>query len=200
MKNPRMAVLRSQENEHIEKLHQIVKESLAAEELIVHNLLHPPAEVLTKGQTVSDKVAQFGGSWRFISIFGIVLLVWIAFNVIAIGAWSFDPYPFILMNLILSCIAALQAPIIMMSQNRKEEKDRIMGENDYMINLKSEMQIHSLHDKMNLLLEEQIVTLFAIQEKQMSMLEDLGRKLNHLTATHIAEQQPENQASIPGEI
>ncbi len=191
--------MRSQEIEHIAKLHQIVKETLAAEELIVHNLLHPPVEVLTKGQTVSDKVAQFGGSWRFIILFGIVLLAWIAFNVIAIGALSFDPYPFILMNLILSCIAALQAPIIMMSQNRKEEKDRIMSENDYMINLKSEMQIHSLHDKMNLLLEEQIVTLFAIQEKQMTMLEDLGRKLNHLVPTHIAVQT-EASKSIPGEI
>ena len=199
MKNQRMAVLRSQEIEHIERLHQIVKETLAAEELIVHNLLHPPVEVLTQGQSISDKVARFGGSWRFISIFGIVLLLWITFNVIAIEALRFDPYPFILMNLILSCIAALQAPIIMMSQNRKEEKDRAMSENDYMINLKSEMQIHSLHDKMNLLLEEQIVTLFAIQEKQMSMLEDLGRKLNHLVPAHIAVSLDPTK-SISGEI
>ncbi len=196
-----MAQLRSKEIEHIEKLHQIVKESLLAEELIVHNLLHPPAEVLTKGQTISDKVAQFGGSWRFIGFFGLVLLVWITFNAVSIVQLRFDPYPFILMNLILSCIAALQAPIIMMSQNRKEEKDRIMSENDYMINLKSEMQIHSLHDKMNLLLEEQIVTLFAIQEKQLRMLEDLGRKVNHLLPTPVAEPPIlDPTSSIPGEI
>lgn len=201
-----MDQLRSKEIEHIEKLHQIVRESLLAEELIVHNLLHPPVEVLTKGQTISDKVAQFGGSWRFIGLFGLVLLVWISFNAIAMVKLRFDPYPFILMNLILSCIAAMQAPIIMMSQNRKEEKDRVMSENDYMINLKSEMQIHSLHDKMNLLLEEQIVTLFAMQEKQLRILEELGRKVNHLMPHPIAESPHivvpplDSALSIPGEI
>ena len=142
--------LLSHENEHLNKLHQIVKETLEAEELIIHNLLHPPLEVLTPGQKVSDKVARFGGSWRFIILFGVVLTVWITINVVVLMKFRFDPYPFILMNLILSCIAALQAPIIMMSQNRKEEKDRMRSENDYLVNLKAEMQIRSMHQKMDL--------------------------------------------------
>ena len=147
MDNKEIDRLLSDENEHLNKLHQIVKETLLAEELIVHNLLNPPSETLTPGQKISDKVAIFGGSWRFIILFGVILTLWIIFNVLAIGQYKFDPYPFILMNLILSCIAALQAPIIMMSQNRQEEKDRKNSENDYMINLKAEMQIRSLHQK-----------------------------------------------------
>lgn len=152
------------ENEHLFKLHQIVKDTLEAEELIIHNLLNPPIEIITSGQKISDKVARFGGSWKFIILFGLVFFAWIIFNVLALGVYKFDPYPFILMNLILSCVAALQAPIILMSQNRQEEKDRMRGENDYMINLKAEMQIRSLHQKMDLLLEEQIKTLFETQQ------------------------------------
>lgn len=134
-------------------------------------------EKLTQGQSISDKVARFGGSWRFIILFGVILTCWIIFNAIAIGHLKFDPYPFILMNLILSCIAALQAPIIMMSQNRQEEKDRMRGENDYLINLKAEMQIRSLQQKMDLLLEEQIKTLFETQEKQFELLKEISLKL-----------------------
>jgi uncharacterized membrane protein len=117
----------------LSKLREIVKEAINEEKLILDNLLHPPSEVITRGQTLSDKVASFGGSWKFIILFGIILTIWILFNS-TIHEDAFDPYPFILMNLILSCIAALQAPIIMMSQNRKEEKDRKRGENDYLIN------------------------------------------------------------------
>jgi uncharacterized membrane protein len=169
------------ENEHLNKLHQIVKENLASEELIVHDLLNPPSEILTSGQKISDKVAQFGGSWKFIISFGIVLTLWITFNTIAIGRFKFDPYPFILMNLILSCIAALQAPIIMMSQNRGEEKDRMRSENDYMINLKAEMQIRSLHQKMDLLLEEEIKTIYDTQAKQFVLLKDICARLDELS-------------------
>ena len=123
------------ESEHIRKLQDIVRKSLDDEELIVQNLLNPPKEILTKGQSVSDKVARFGGSWVFIISFFIILTIWIVYNVTAPKGDNFDPYPFILMNLVLSCIAALQAPIIMMSQNRQEEKDRKRSENDYQINL-----------------------------------------------------------------
>ncbi len=161
----------------LEKLHQIVKDSIEAEELIIQNLLHPPEEILSKGQQLSDKIARYGGSWSFIITFAVVLAVWICFNSLALTHWHFDPYPFILMNLILSCIAALQAPIIMMSQNRQEEKDRKRGENDYLINLKAEIQIRSLHRKMDLLLEEQIKTLFETQERQYDLLKDIDRKL-----------------------
>lgn len=170
------------EKEHINKLHQIVKDTIKAEELIIHNLLNPPSEILSKGQKISDKVARFGGSWKFIILFSIILMLWIVFNILAVGRYKFDPYPFILMNLILSSIAALQAPIIMMSQNRQEEKDRMRGENDYMINLKAEMQIRSLQQKMDLLVEEQIKTLFESQGKQFTLLNEINLKLDNLSA------------------
>lgn len=179
MDNKDIDQLLSDENEHLDKLHQIVKDTLQAEELIIHNLLNPPLETLTQGQKISDKVARFGGSWKFI-IFGIVLTLWIIFNVVALGQYKFDPYPFILMNLILSTIAALQAPVIMMSQNRQEEKDRMRSENDYLINLKAEMQIRSLNQKMDLLLEEQIKTLFDTQEKQFTLLKEINLKLDNI--------------------
>jgi uncharacterized membrane protein len=178
MKNNDIDRLLSDENEHLDKLHRIVAETIKSEELIVQNLLHPPDEILTQGQRISDRVARFGGSWRFIILFGIVLTLWIVFNVIALGRYRFDPYPFILMNLILSSIAALQAPIIMMSQNRQEEKDRMRSENDYLINLKAEMQIRSMHQKMDLLLEEQIKTLFETQQKQFDLLNEINAKLS----------------------
>lgn len=180
MKNENIDKLLYDENEHLSKLHQIVKNTLESEELIIHNLLHPPIETISQGQRISDKVAKFGGSWKFIILFGIVFIVWIMFNILALGVFKFDPYPFILMNLILSCIAALQAPIILMSQNRQEEKDRMRGENDYMINLKAEMQIRSLHQKMDLLLEEQIKTLFETQQKQFALLKEINLKLDKL--------------------
>ena len=170
----------NEENDHIQKLHKIVTDSIKEEELIIQNLLNPPLETLTKGQRISDKVARFGGSWRFIILFGIVLSLWIIFNAIALGKYRFDPYPFILMNLILSCIAALQAPIIMMSQNRVEEKDRMRSENDYLINLKAEMQIRSLHQKIDLLLEEQIKTLFESQARQFDLLKQINNKLENV--------------------
>jgi uncharacterized membrane protein len=182
MNNKGIDQLLSDENEHLNKLHQIVSDTIKAEELIIHNLLNPPLEILTQGQKISDKVAIFGGSWKFIILFGIILTLWIIFNVFAIGVFKFDPYPFILMNLILSCIAALQAPVIMMSQNRQEEKDRMRGENDYMINMKAEMQIRSMNQKIDLLLEEQIKTLFETQEKQFMLLKEINMKVDKLGA------------------
>jgi uncharacterized membrane protein len=167
----------STENEHLKKLNKIVEETLSEEQLIVNNLLNPPQEQLTHGQRISDKVARFGGSWMFIITFGAVLLVWIVFNVFVPDQTKFDPYPFILMNLVLSTIAALQAPIIMMSQNRQEEKDRKRAENDYLINLKAELELRSLHQKVDLLLQEQIKSLYDIQIKQMEMLNGINAKL-----------------------
>jgi uncharacterized membrane protein len=164
-------------SEHMQKLHKIVSDTLQEEKLIITNLLNPPQEELTRGQRISDKVARFGGSWMFIISFGMVLFAWILFNVLAPLQEKFDPYPFILMNLILSTIAALQAPIIMMSQNRQEEKDRKRAENDYLINLKAELELRSLHQKMDLLLEEQIKTLFEIQARQMEMLTNISNQL-----------------------
>jgi uncharacterized membrane protein len=180
MKSDLFEKISQTKKEQLDKLHKIVQESIEAEELIIQNLSNPPIEYLTQGQKISDKVAYFGGSWRFIIFFGVFLTIWIIFNIFALGVWKFDPYPFILMNLILSFIAALQAPIIMMSQNRQEEKDRKNSENDYLINLKSEMQIRSLHQKMDLLLEDQIKTLFETQERQFLMLKEIDEKLELL--------------------
>jgi uncharacterized membrane protein len=165
------------EAEFLAKLHNIVDETIKEEDLVINNLLHPAIEQLSKGQRLSDKVARFGGSWKFIICFFAILIVWVIYNVTAIKSNVFDPYPFILMNLILSCLAAFQAPIIMMSQNRKEEKDRMRGENDYLINLKAEMGIRSLHHKMDLLLEEQIKKLYDLQAMEIELLRNIKAKM-----------------------
>jgi len=170
--------LMAHEKEQLTKLQKIVKKSIEDENLIVENLLHPPIETMTVGQKVSDKVARFGGSWSFIITFMVILIVWIAFNATLPKVDQFDPFPFILMNLILSCIAALQAPIIMMSQNRQEEKDRKQNVNDYMINMKAEMEIKALHQKIDLLLEDEIRVLFDSQAKQLEMLKRIEEKIN----------------------
>ncbi|MFD2556917.1 DUF1003 domain-containing protein [Sphingobacterium tabacisoli] len=167
-------------NDNMRKLHDIVKQTMEEEALIVDRLVHPPKEILSRGQRISDRVAQFGGSWRFIIIFIVILLVWIAFNTLALKSEQFDPYPFILMNLVLSCVAALQAPIIMMSQNRQEEKDRMRGENDYLVNLKAELEIRSLHQKMDILLEEQIKGLYETQQEQYKLIRELYHKIEKL--------------------
>ena len=169
-------ILQSEKNQ-LAKFQKIVNDTIDEEKLIIENLLNKPEEILTKGQSISDKVASFGGSWKFIILFGIILFVWILFNTITPKIFNFDPYPFILMNLILSCIAALQAPIIMMSQNRQEEKDRKRAENDYLINLKSELELRSLHQKIDLLLEEQIKVLFDSQAKQLEILKSIEKKV-----------------------
>jgi uncharacterized membrane protein len=170
------ALLQSEE-EQLHKLQKIVQQAITEEKLIVENLLREPKEQLSAGQHISDKVAEFGGSWYFIILFSLMLLVWILFNSLIQDKLQFDPYPFILMNLILSAIAALQAPIIMMSQNRKEEKDRKRSENDYLINLKAELELRSLHQKMDLLIEEQIKVLFDSQARQLEMLKSIEEKL-----------------------
>ena len=164
-------------NAYLDKFQEIVNDAIKEEELIVRNLLNPPQEIVTRGQKISDKVARFGGSWKFIIVFIIILAVWIAYNVLTPRNDRFDPYPFILMNLILSCIAALQAPIIMMSQNRQEEKDRQRSENDYLINMKAEMEIRSLHQKIDLLVQQQIANLYKTQEEQMKVLHEIREEL-----------------------
>ena len=176
-KNKEINSLLQNEKEQLKKLKCIVEKSIEDENLIVENLLHPPKEVLTKGQEISDSVARFGGSWSFIISFFVILILWILFNSIAPLRAIFDPYPFILMNLILSCIAALQAPIIMMSQNRQEEKDRKRAENDYLINLKAELEIRALNQKIDMLLEEQIKILFESQAKQLELLKKIEAKI-----------------------
>jgi len=153
-----------------------VIESLQQHEIISSDISKQFEKKLTFGEQLSDRIAAFGGSWRFIILFGSVLLVWIVINTAVLMSRAFDPYPFILMNLILSTIAALQAPVIMMSQNRSEARDRLRGENDYKINLKAELEIRHLHEKLDHLLRRQYNRLFEIQQIQIELLEELGRK------------------------
>jgi uncharacterized membrane protein len=155
--------------------HEVI-ESLQQHEIISSDISKQFEKKLTFGEQLSDRIAAFGGSWRFIILFGSVLLVWIVVNSIVLMSRAFDPYPFILMNLILSTIAALQAPVIMMSQNRSEARDRLRGENDYKINLKAELEIRHLHEKLDHLLRRQYNRLFEIQQIQIELLEELGRK------------------------
>lgn len=128
---------------------------------------------MSLGERVADKVAQFGGSWRFIALFGAVLVVWMAINTWVLVNRPFDPYPFILLNLVLSTLAALQAPVIMMSQNRQAAKDRVHAQQDYEINLMAEIEIRDLHDKLDSLRFKQWHELWHIQKRQIELLEHL---------------------------
>ena len=134
-------------------------------------------ETYTLGQRLADKVASFGGSWRFIILFMSFLFVWIVVNAFLLLNKPFDPYPFILLNLILSCIPALQAPVIMMSQNRQDEKDRERAKKDYMINLKSELEIRMLHEKLDHLIIHQQHEMLEIQKVQIGMMNDIMNKV-----------------------
>lgn len=136
----------------------------------------------TLGQRVADKVASFGGSWTFIISFGVFLLLWIVSNALFLWNKGFDPYPFILLNLILSCIAALQAPVIMMSQNRQEEKDRDRAKKDYMINLKSELEIRILHEKVDHLIMHQQQDMLEIQRVQIEIMNDILNRIEKRNA------------------
>ncbi|ANG63249.1 hypothetical protein A8C75_12725 [Marinobacterium aestuarii] len=163
------------ERGELSSLDHEVLQSLEAGALIT---LSPDAvdEGMTFGERMSDRVASFGGSWTFILSFLAVLIIWMALNVSALLFRSFDPYPFILLNLVLSCVAALQAPIIMMSQRRQESKDRLRAENDYRVNLKAELEIRLLHDKIDHQLSHQWQRLAELHEIQIELLEERGRR------------------------
>lgn len=180
VKNKDILEMINQNDDNLKKLHEIVRKSFEEEKLIVDNLINPTDEYLNRGQLISDKVARFGGSWSFILIFTGILIVWILFNTLMIKQDRFDPYPFILMNLVLSCLAALQAPIIMMSQNRQEEKDRKRAENDYLVNLKAELEIRSLHKKIDVLLEEEVKQLLDSQVNHLKLLKQLSDHVDRL--------------------
>jgi len=138
-----------------ELIHLILKNQFSK------NALKKDPEKLTFGQRAADKIAKFAGSWTFIFSFALIIVIWIVCNILLLSR-SFDPYPFILLNLVLSCLAAMQAPLIMMSQNRQEEKDRERAQNDYIVNLKSEIIIEDMHKKLDQIIENQQ----GIKEKQ----------------------------------
>ena len=182
--------LKKYRKEYIEKLlkdernyaesEKEVLDSILNKEIISENANIEYSKQKILGQKVADSVARFGGSWYFISIFTIVIIIWITINTAFLLKKPFDPYPFILLNLLLSCIAAIQAPIIMMSQNRQEEKDRIRSEGDYQVNLKSEIEIKILHDKLDHMITEQWNRIVEIQNIQIDLLEALQDDINSM--------------------
>ena len=157
-------------------LDQEVIESLEQHEILSADIEKQFEKKLTFGERLSDRIAEFGGSWKFLITFGVVIIVWIGANVALLATRAFDPYPFILLNLILSCLAAVQAPVIMMSQNRAEARDRLRAENDYKVNLKAELEIRHLHEKIDHLLRRQYNRLFEIQQIQIELLEEISRQ------------------------
>ena len=158
-------------------LEKKVLESLKDKTTLVDKIDGDELMAMTSGQRIADKVASFGGSWTFIISFAVFLLVWICINIYWLGNKGFDPYPFILLNLILSSLAAIQAPVIMMSQNRQEEKDRERGKMDYMINLKSELEVRMLHEKLDHLIINQQQEVLEIHKVQIDMLNDILKRI-----------------------
>ncbi len=166
--------LLKEEHGELTELDRQVAESIAKQETLAENVDEEFEEKWTLGERLSDHLASFGGSWSFITMFGVVLAVWMAFNIFAIEADRFDPYPYILLNLVLSTLAAIQAPIIMMSQKRQEAKDRLRSQNDYLVNLKAELEIRHLHEKVDHLLSRQWQRLAEIQQMQLELMQDLS--------------------------
>lgn len=132
-----------------EMIHELISGKISK------NINNTHDENSTLGQRTADKIAAFGGSWTFIIAFGVILTIWVVGNAVILSSKAFDPYPFVFLNLILSCLAAIQAPIIMMSQNRQSEKDRLAAANEYLVNMKSEIIIEDLHNKIDSLMEQQ---------------------------------------------
>lgn len=172
-----LSALIEQDQTELEQIHKEVVKAIEENTYISENIETEIEEELTLGQRMADKIAEFGGSWVFIISFFLFILIWMGLNIWVFATKPFDPYPFILLNLILSCLAAIQAPIIMMSQNRQEEKDRKRSIHDYKINLKAEMEIKILSDKIDHLLIHQNKKLLEIQELQTDYLEDLMNEL-----------------------
>jgi len=153
-----------------------VLESLESQDILSENVNKKFERELTPGEKVADRVAQFGGSWKFIISFLVVLVAWMILNSFVLMDWVFDPYPYILLNLALSCLAAIQAPIILMSQNRQAEKERLRSNEEYCTNLKAELEIQQLHSKLDLFMKRQWETLIELQKIQIELTEDLLRK------------------------
>ena len=164
--------LLEEERGELGTLERQVLEALHSQQLVAFNVSEAADERMSTGDRIADRVAEFGGSWTFILSFMGVLVVWMGVNVVHIFSKPFDPYPFILLNLVLSTLAALQAPVIMMSQRRQEEKDRLRAENDYRVNLKAELEIRQLHEKIDHQLAHQWEKLAELQKIQIDLLEE----------------------------
>lgn len=164
--------------ESLDELTQKVARHVAGRKHIARNTAKEFEAQATFGQRAADAVAAFGGSWTFIALFAAILVVWVGLNSLILVKYDkiFDPYPYILLNLFLSMLAAIQAPVILMSQNRQAEKDRLNAEHDYEVNLKAELEIMMLHGKVDSLRESQWSELLAIQKEQLRLLGDLQEK------------------------
>jgi uncharacterized membrane protein len=167
-----------QEKGELDVIDRDVMDAIKNNSVLSENIEDEIEGRLTLGQKLADKIAMFGGSWTFIITFFSFILAWIGINIWFLAKKPFDPFPFILLNLMLSCLAAIQAPIIMMSQNRKEQKDRQRGEHDYKINLKAELEIKLLSEKIDHIIVHQNKKLLEIQEIQTDYLEDLIKKVS----------------------
>jgi len=170
-----------QEIGELDKLENEVIEAISSNKILSDNIEEDFEESLTFGQRMADHIAKFGGSWTFIVCFFTFILGWMGLNSWILINHAFDKYPYMALNLILSCIAAIQAPIIMMSQNRQGEKDRQRSEHDYKINLKAELEIKLLHEKLDHLMIHQNKRLLEIQEIQSDYLEDILKELKSKT-------------------
>ena len=168
--------LLEQEKGELSVIERDVVDSLRQHDLVSADTADDYAKNRTVGEIWADRIAAFGGSWLFILMFFGFILLWMAINTVVILARPFDPYPFILLNLVLSCLAAIQAPIIMMSQNRQEARDRLRSENDYQVNLKAELEIHLLHEKIDHLLSRQWERLVEIQQIQIELMDELAKR------------------------
>jgi len=166
-----------EDNKKIKKLNKLVLDSIKNNESLTQQLLEESEQHLTFVQKLTDRVASFGGSRRFIMSFFLFFTIRIITNTFILVQRTFDPYPFILLNLILSCFAAIQAPVIMMSQNRKAEIDRQRAENDYLINLKAETQIMNIDEKIDILITEQMKNMFKLQDGQLMLLKEIKKQL-----------------------
>ncbi|MGN2252253.1 DUF1003 domain-containing protein [Frateuria sp. GZRe12] len=167
-------LLESEKGE-LSSLENDVLRSLREHELVSTDIEREFDRQWSFGERLADRIATFGGSWTFLSFFAVFLLGWVGVNSFALWRHPPDPYPYIFLNLLLSCLAAVQAPVIMMSQNRQEAKDRLRSQHDYKINLKAELEIRHLHEKVDHLLSHQWERLVRIQELQVELLSDLAR-------------------------
>ncbi|MFH5797824.1 DUF1003 domain-containing protein [Haladaptatus sp. CMAA 1911] len=160
-------------DEKLSENEEEVLDSLANRELITEDVLEEYDRQLTLGERMADRLSAFGGSWKFLFLFGVFIGMWILVNALALFGVQFDPYPFILLNLVLSLLAAIQAPVIMMSQNRQENLDRTHAEHDYRVNLKAELEVRQLHEKLDHLLVHRWQQLMELQEIQTELIEDV---------------------------
>lgn len=158
-----------------EQMNQEVYKSVQEHELLAKNTDREFEKNQTFGDRMADKIASFGGSWKFIGIFSFILFVWMVGNTSVIMSKPLDPFPYIFLNLILSCLAAIQAPVIMMSQNRQQERDQLRGDNDYKVNMKAEIEVRAINEKVDKLLNDQWKHLLEIQQMQMDMIQELTR-------------------------